>query len=151
MAGDAANPVPEAAKKGGAGLKVVKAEGKPGEKPKAKAGMKKCKGCKKWFDPALSKKPSSFCAEDDKALDRIYLMACNNGPEDKKWLAEVRRDEDKVSELLDNYWSAVGGKAKWAGKTGTGMKFNLTNYKEMVTATSGVESRRKGNHDLTWD
>ena len=147
VAGD--NPAPDGAKKGkgkggGKGPGVIKGAGKPGAKAKAKSGMKKCKACKKWFDTSLSKKPSSFCPDDDKALDRIYLMAKSNGSEDVKWLSEVRKDEDKVSNLLDNYWSAVGGKAKWTARSSSATKFNLKEYREHITARTSVERRRQG-------
>ncbi len=36
-------------------------------------------------------------------------MAKTQGKESQKWLSDVRRDDEKIHKLLDNYWAAMGG------------------------------------------
>ena len=111
--------------------------------------MRICRACKKQFDAEGSKTDQAFCPDDNRALDRIYYMAKSLGAEALSWLSEVRRDDAKVSKMLQNYWDRVGGKSKWKGKAPVGVKWSLNEYIESVKVTTGVEKRAPGK--MMWE
>ena len=98
----------------------------------------------KVFDPSYAKTAVAFCEDDNRALGRIECMARASGKDMVKWVSEVRRDDARVQQMLKNYWISVGGKSKWTGKTPTGTKWSIANYRECVTVTTEVEKETPG-------
>ena len=88
--------------------------------------------------------------KDNRALDRLSYMAKCEGPESVKWLSSVRRDEVQIGKLLDNYWAAMGGKAKWkGGQKPVGNKWSVKEYKETVLAETRVSKESQGK--MMWE
>lgn len=67
---------------------------------------KKCRGCSFYFKPEGMGSKSSFCLKDKRSLDCLTRVAKNQGK--SKWLAEVRKDEQKIQKVLQKYDEMTG-------------------------------------------
>ena len=98
--------------------------GKDGQR-KAKTGEKYCIGCKKFFPLAEFPDSKALCGADARAWRNICNQAATQ--EDKDYLAETKRDEEKFQRMLANYHTRC---ALPDGKRNKRMGFSLMSFKE---------------------
>ena len=78
-----------------------------GVKKANKQFTRRCKGCGLYFKPEAMGSKSAFCLRDKHRLDCLTRVAKAQGK--LSWIAEVRKDEDKVKKVLKRYDELTGG------------------------------------------
>lgn len=105
-----------------------------GVRKQNKLFSRRCRGCGLFFKPDAMASKSAFCLRDKHRLDCLARVAKSQGK--SKWLAEVRKDEEKVMKVLKKYEEMTGGSGLLKAQ---GSKSTLFTSLESVSATSRVQ------------
>ena len=134
--------------KGGTGPAKPTPSGDPsgqnaGQDGKKKTNEKKCLACPR---PVSDPRRSCWCDLDKRALDRLRFMCKQKSPELKEWFAGVMKNPAQTVEMLNNYWTSCGGRAKFekAGASPLNPKWSIVEFKESLRSESGVHHLRRG-------